>query len=365
MRTAIPTDIRDIVAAVTPADTHLAPEALARQDSLTKPRGSLGRLEELSVRLYCIQGGGDNGRICPDPARIYTVAGDHGVTARGVSPYPQEVTRQMVFNLTAGGAGVSVLARTVGADLKVVDAGCAGGPFPEHPGLIQAKVMPGTADLSRGPAMTMEQCVRALVLGDSLAESARADGMRSVGLGDMGIGNTTPSTALYCAYLGLDPEAVTGPGAGLDAAGVRSKAALVRAGLAANAGAVASGDPVTVLAALGGCEIAALAGLALGAAARKMAVLVDGFIATAAFAAAWKMAPAVADYAFFAHASAEPGHGLVLEAMGQRPLLDLGMRLGEGTGAALALVLLRAAADTFNDMATFASAGVSDKGSQG
>ncbi len=354
--------IEDIVAAVTPADSHLAAHARARQDSLTKPRGSLGRLEELSVRLYCIQGGGDNGRITPDPARIYTIAGDHGVATQGVSPYPQEVTRQMVLNFVAGGAGVNVLADTAGADLKVVDAGSVGGAFPEHPNLIQAKVMPGTADLSQGPAMTLDQCARALALGDSLAATAHADGMRCVGLGDMGIGNTTPSTALYCAYLGLEPEDITGPGAGLNEEGVRRKAALVRQGLAANAEAIASGDAVAVLAALGGCEIAALAGLTLGAAARKMAVLVDGFIATAAFAAAWRMAPAVADYAFFAHASAEPGHCRAMEAMGQEPLLHLGMRLGEGTGAALALVLLRAAADTFNDMATFESAGVSGDG---
>jgi nicotinate-nucleotide--dimethylbenzimidazole phosphoribosyltransferase len=348
-------DLARTLAAIAPVDPALEPAARAHLDNLTKPRGSLGVLEDVAARLVQIAGGSAPG---VDPARIFTIAGDHGVVAEGVSPFPQEVTRQMVANFLAGGAGINVLADTAGIQVVVVDAGSAGGPYPEHPGLVRCKVAEGTANLAQGPAMTREQCERALLNGVALAEAAAADGCRAVGTGDMGIGNTTPSTALYCAFFGLEPEEMTGPGAGLSAEGVRAKCAVIRRGLAANAGAVASGDPVEILAALGGLEIATLAGLCLGAAKCRMALAVDGFISTAAFAAAWKLCPAVRDYAFFAHASAEPGHARAMTAIGARPLLDLGLRLGEGTGAALALFLLRAAANVYTRMATFDSAGV-------
>jgi len=277
-----------------------------------------------------------------------------------VSLFPQEVTRQMVANFVAGGAGINVLANTAGVEIKVVDAGSADGPYPEHPNLVQCKVAEGTANLAQGPAMTEEQCIRALLNGIALADQAAAEGFRAVGTGDMGIGNTTPSTALYCAYFGLDPQEMTGPGTGLGTEAMRTKCAAIQRGLAVNADAVASGDPVRILAALGGLEIATLAGLCLGAAKNRMALAVDGFISTAAFAAAWKICPAVMDYAFFSHASAEPGHTRAVQAMNARPLLDLGLRLGEGTGAALALFLMRAAANIYNDMATFSQAGVSE-----
>lgn len=346
----------DLVAAIAPVDHGHDPAGQARLDNLTKPRGSLGRLEELALQLHRIQGGARP--LAVDPARIFTVAGDHGVAAEGVSLFPQEVTRQMVCNFLNGGAGINVLCATAGIDLRVVDAGCLGDDFAPHPQLIRRKVAPGAANIARGPAMTREQCRTALLLGADLAAQAAADGCRCVGTGDMGIANTTPCTALYCACLGLDPEVVTGPGTGLDARGVARKIQVVRAALAANRNAVASGDPVDILAALGGFEIAALAGLVLGAARHRMVTVIDGFISTAAYAVAWKIAPAVAGYCVFSHASAEPGHRAVLEALGIRPLLDLGLRLGEGTGGALSIFLLRSAAHIFEKMATFGDAGV-------
>jgi nicotinate-nucleotide--dimethylbenzimidazole phosphoribosyltransferase len=345
-----------VLAAISPVDRALAAPGQAHLDNLTKPQGSLGRLEELALQLYMVQGGG---RPQADPCRVYTVAGDHGVVAEGVSLFPQEVTRQMVANFLAGGAGINVLTRTAGAELFMVDAGCLGGGFAEHPNLIQGKVAEGTANLAVGPAMRVDQCVQALLLGVDLADRAQAAGVRVLGTGDMGIGNTTPSTALYCAYLGLDPASMTGPGTGLDKQGVSRKTEVIRRGLAANAAAVGSGDALAILAALGGYEIACLAGLILGAAKNHQLICVDGFISTAACVAAWKLKPATADYTVLAHASAEPGHRLALEKMGKKPLLHLDLRLGEGTGAAIAMYLLRSAANIFNDMASFASAGVS------
>ncbi|MDQ7834944.1 MAG: nicotinate-nucleotide--dimethylbenzimidazole phosphoribosyltransferase [Humidesulfovibrio sp.] len=346
-----------VLQAIAPVDRSLTAAGQAHLDMLTKPQGSLGRLEELALQMYLVQGGA---KPQADPCRVYTVAGDHGVVAEGVSLFPQEVTRQMVLNFVGGGAGINVLARTTGAELFVVDAGCLGGAFDEHPNLIQGKVAPGTANLAQGPAMTIEQCEQALMLGVSLADRAHADGVRVLGTGDMGIGNTTPSTALYCAYLGLDPANMTGPGTGLDSKGVSHKTEVIKRGLAANAATVASGDALSILAALGGFEIACLAGLILGGAKNRQLVCVDGFISTAACVAAWKLCPATADYTVLAHASAEPGHKFAVEKMGKAPLLHLGLRLGEGTGAAIAMFLLRSAAAIFNEMASFASAGVSE-----
>jgi len=345
------------LAAITPVDASLAEKGQAHIDNLTKPKGSLGRLEELALQLFLIQ---DGQAPQADPMRIYTVAGDHGVNEEGVSVYPQEVTRQMILNFLNGGAGINVLAGTAGAQLYVVDAGSCGGGYDEHPQLIQAKIAPGTANLAKGPAMTREQCIQALLLGIDLADRAAADGVKILGTGDMGISNTTPSTALYCAYLGLEPESMTGPGTGLDAEGVTSKAAVIRRGLTANKAVVASGDPIGILAALGGLEIAALAGLILGGAKNRQLICVDGFISTAAYAAAVKICPTVKEYCVISHASAEPGHITAVEKMGLSPLLSLGFRLGEGTGAACAMYLVRSAADMYNKMASFADAGVSE-----
>lgn len=348
--------LRDIASRIVPVDPGLAERAKARLDSLTKPPGSLGRLEEMAARLFMISEGRPPSA---DPARIYTVAADHGVAAQGISAFPSEVTYQMVQNFLAEGAAINVLCKTYGIDLKVVDAGVASGEFAEHPKLIRAKVMPGTADFTLGPAMPKSKCEEALHLGLTLAEHSRTQDIAALGGGDMGIGNTTASAALFCAYLGLGPDLTAGPGTGLDKKGVSHKASVVAKALEVNRKAVSSGDPVRILAALGGLEIAALTGLFLGAALHKIPVAIDGYIATAAYAAAYKICPHVADYAFFAHASAEPGHALVLSELKAGPLLDLGMRLGEGTGAALALALMRGAADIFNNMATFDSAKVS------
>ncbi|CCH50032.1 nicotinate-nucleotide--dimethylbenzimidazole phosphoribosyltransferase [Pseudodesulfovibrio piezophilus] len=345
------------VAAIQPVDRSLTDKGQAHLDSLTKPQGSLGRLEDLALQLFLIQEGQ---ALQADPMRIYTVAGDHGVNDEGVSLFPQEVTRQMILNFLGGGAGINVLAKTAGAQLYVVDAGSCGGGYDEHPNLIQAKIAPGTANLAQGPAMTRDQCLQALMLGIDLADRAYADGVKILGTGDMGISNTTPSTALYCAFLGLKPLEVTGPGTGLDSDAVGRKAEVVARGLKVNRSALESGDAVEILAALGGLEIATLAGLILGGAKNRQLVSVDGFISTAAYAAAWKICPAVKDYCIISHASAEPGHAKAVSAMDLDPLLHLGFRLGEGTGAACAMYLVRSAVDMYNNMATFADAGVAE-----
>lgn len=346
------------IAAVPTADDSLRAPGQAHLDNLTKPRGSLGRLEEIALKMHMAR------REAPtaDPMRIYTIAGDHGVVAEGVSLFPQEVTRQMVLNFTRGGAAINALCRATNIQLKVVDAGSCGGGYPEHPDLIQRKIAPGTANFAKGPAMSDEQCLAALHLGLDLAEDCARDGIKAVGTGDMGIGNTTPSTALYCALLGFSPKEITGPGTGLDAAAVARKAELIGRVLDVNQAAKDKG-PLAVLATFGGYEIAALAGLIIGCAGRGITVAVDGFISTAAYVAARALCPAVADHCFLSHASAEPGHRAICEKLGEKPVLDLDMRLGEGTGAAIALHVIRCACAMWNEMASFASAGVSDSGS--
>ena len=338
-------------------DLSLLDKAQAHLDSQTKPRGSLGQLERVACRMLAIAAGGAP-RV--DPARIYTCAGDHGVAAQGVSLFPQEVTRQMVENFMNNGAAINVLTRTAGVDLKVVDAGCLGGTFRDHPSLIQCKVAPGTQDLSIGPAMTRAQCVLALENGIRLAEQAKADGMATLGTGEMGIANTTPATALFCAYLGLTPTRITGPGTGLSTEGMRHKTAVIEKALALHQAVIANGDAVDILAALGGLEIATLAGMLLGGASLGMQLVIDGFISTSAVVAAQAICPLVAQYAFFSHASAEPGFAAIMERLDAQPLLHLGLRLGEGTGAALAIFLMRSAANLYTDMATFESAGVNN-----
>lgn len=348
-----------MLAKITPLDLSLVPAVQAHLDSLAKPRGSLGRLEALAMQLALINAAADMGlRLQVDPARIYACAADHGVAARGVSKFPQAVTAQMVQNFLSGGAAVNALAASADVQLFVVDAGVCGTEFPDAPNLVRCKIRQGSADISQGPAMTAAECLRALELGFELAAQAAKDGCRVVGTGEMGIANTTPATALYCAFLGLAPELITGPGTGLDQQGVRAKARIIRRAVDVNSQAVRSADPLQVLAALGGLEIACLTGLILGGAAHKLAVVVDGFISTAAYVAAWKIHPVIREYVFFAHASAEPGHRIVLKHLAARPILDLDMRLGEGTGVALALPILRAAAAMYMNMASFTRAGI-------
>ena len=321
-------------------------EARRRFDAKTKPRGSLGRLEELGCTIARIRG------FIPERLEsvIVVAAGDHGVTAESVSAYPSEVTAQMVANFATGGAAINVLAKQAGTRLVLVDAGIVA-PF-EHELVRSVRIGAGTANMAQGPAMTAEELERALAAGAELAGELDAD---VVALGEMGIGNTTAASALTAALLGVEPELVCGPGTGLDAAGVARKVDVVKRALAANEGA----DP---LAAFGGFEIAFLAGLAIGCAERNVVVLVDGFITAAAVLAAVQRAPSVAAFLIASHRSPEPGHALVLDALGLEPLLDLGLRLGEGSGAALALPLLDASIAILRDMATFDDAGVTDAG---
>ena len=341
---------------ISPLDPRLLHAGQEHVDSLAKPLGSLGRLEEIASRLFAINRGIRPLHVAP--ARLFTVAGDHGVYAEGVGCAPQEVTRLQVLNFLRGGGGINCICAACGAELLVVDAGVAGDEFDDHPRLIKHRIAPGTANIATGPAMTEEQCLDALLFGASLAEQAKNDGCAALAIGEMGIANTTPSSALYCAWLGLPPEKVVGPGAGIPHVGLAGKATVIRKSLDVNAEAVDSGSPLKILAALGGFEIAVMAGIILGAGAQRLPVAIDGFIATASFVAARAMAPQSAGYCFLSHTSAEPGHMLVMERLGEKPYLNLDMRLGEATGAAIALVLLRSAAIMFNNMDTFASLGV-------
>lgn len=341
------------VSAIGPADSALKPVIQAHLDDLTKPRGSLGRLEEIAMR-YCLATGTGKPRL--GKMRVCCFAGDHGVAAEGVSAFPREVTPQMVLNMLSGGAAINVFARHVGAELQVVDMG-VDYDFGSAAGLVNRKVARGTANLAAGPAMTMGQAVQALEAGIGLAEEAARDGVGLLGTGEMGIANTTPATALFAAFLGLAPADITGRGTGVDDQGLQHKIAVIQRGLEVNC--VALGDPLSTLAALGGYEIAGIAGLVLGGAARRVPVVVDGFISTAGALAAMRIRPLVSDYIFFSHLSEERGHRVVMKALADKPILDLHMRLGEGTGAALAMTVIAAAVKMYNEMATFSSARVS------
>lgn len=333
-------------------DPRVALAAHERLERLTKPPGSLGRLEELAVRVALITGQ-------PVPrvgaAVIFTLAGDHGVVEEGVSAYPQAVTAQMVENFCRGGAAVNVLARHVGARVIVADLGVAA-DLGSRPGLVVRKVRAGTRNLARGPAMTREEALAAIAAGAALVDETAPD---CVGTGEMGIGNTTAASALTAALTGGVPEAVTGRGTGVDDAAWARKVAVVRRALEVNR--PDPRDPLGVLAALGGLEIAGLVGVILAGAGRRVPVVLDGFIATAAALVAVRLRAEAREYLIAAHRSAEPGHRLLLETLGLAPYLDLGMRLGEGTGAALGIGLLRAALACYTEMATFKEAGVSER----
>ncbi len=352
----MPDPIADTVAAVRPVCPHARAAAAERLDRMTKPRGALGRVEDLAVALAGIA------RACPpplpEPAAVAVFAGDHGVHARGVTPWPQEVTAQMVANFLAGGAVVNAFARQLGADVTVVDVGVRA-PLDAHPDLWARRVADGTADMTAGPAMTRAQARRAVEVGVGTAEALVAAGHRCLVTGDMGIANTTAAAALVCAFTGADPAVATGRGTGIDDATLARKTDVVRRALARHAPDPA--DPLGVLAAVGGFEHAALAGFVLGGAVAGVPVLLDGVNAGAAALAAAALAPAAVGYCLAGHVSAEPGHARALAALGLVPVLDLGMRLGEGTGALLALPVVRGAARALQDVATFDAAGVVDK----
>ena len=354
------TALAELAGSIRPLDDGAMQAARERLDRLTKPPGSLGRLETLAVQLAGIRA-----RLVTAVERpaIVVFAGDHGVTRQGVSPYPSDVTRQMVANFVAGGAAINALARAAGADLVVVDVGVAGEPIPAPAiderrfTLVTARVADGTRDFAAEPAMTMSQTLAALDVGSRSAADLAGAGCDLLGVGDMGIGNTTSSSAIVAALTGRPAADVTGRGTGLDDAGVRHKAAVIDAALARHA--PDAGRPLDVLAAVGGLEIAALVGAILTAAGQGIPVVLDGFITAAAALVAARLSPNLPGRLVASHRSAEPGHRVVLETLGLEPILDLGLRLGEGTGAALAMPLIGSAARVLGEMATFEDAGVS------
>ena len=346
----------EVRGAIAPLDAGAMAAARERQDRQTKPRGALGALEPLSVQLAGLAGG------CPppaaEPAAVAVFAADHGVHAQHVTPWPQEVTAQMVANFLAGGAVVNAFAAQVGAGVTVVDVGVAADLGPAA-GLLPRKVGRGTSDFTAGPAMTGEQAVAAIAVGIQTARDLAAAGNRCLLTGDMGIANTTASAALVCAFTGRDPAEATGRGTGIDAATLARKVEVVRRGLARHQPDPA--DPVGVLAAFGGFEHAAIAGFILGAAALRVPVILDGVIAGSAALAAAALSPAAMGACVAGHRSAEAGHAATLDHLGLSPLIDLGLRLGEGTGALLALPLVQSAVRALRDVASFDSAGVTGK----
>ncbi|MGH9460917.1 MAG: nicotinate-nucleotide--dimethylbenzimidazole phosphoribosyltransferase [Vicinamibacteria bacterium] len=350
-----------ILASIAPADGDWFAKAQERHQTLTKPPGSLGRLETIAARLCAIQS-----TLRPDVSRrrVVVFAADHGVVAEGVSPYPSEVTAQMVANFIAGGAAINALARSSGSELCVVDVG-VGRNLPEtaRPAdgvqFLSRRVRNGTANMVEGPAMTAEEMQEAIGVGIEEAERAAQEGIAVLGLGEMGIGNTTAASAVTAAHTGCEPSRVTGRGTGVDDGTLARKIATVEKAL--NVNRPRRDDPFDILRKVGGLEIAGLCGLCLGGAAHRLAVVTDGFIATAAAALAVGLSPDVADYLFAAHLSPEPGHRVLLDSLRLEPMLDLEMRLGEGTGAALAMNLMVASAAAFNEMATFESAGIAGK----
>lgn len=346
--------LTETLASIKPVDQELLALAQRKLDNKTKPLGSLGRLEEFARRFAAI-----SGTLEPETGNkvIYTFAGDHGIVEEGVSAFPKEVTPQMVFNFLNGGAGVNVLARHSGVQVRVVDIG-VDYYFGLVPDLVVRKVARGTRNFAKGPAMTREEAVQALEVGIALAAEAKAEGVHMLGTGEMGIGNTSPSSAIIAAFAGKSVREVTHRGTGINDSALEHKIRVIEQGLQLNK--PDPRDPIDVLAKVGGLEIAGIAGLVLGAAANRLPVVVDGFISTAGALIAAELNPHVRDYIFAAHQSVEIGHRLMLERIGAKPILDLQLRLGEGTGAALSMGLIEAGVKVLKEMATFEQAGVSE-----
>ncbi len=343
-----------------PVDSTWLAKARERQNNLTKPPGSLGRLEELGVRLAAIQ---QTSKPRLGKGAVVVAAADHGVTAEGVSAYPAEVTPQMVLNFLAGGAAVNQIARAANAEVYVLDVGVNGPEFPAHERLLAARLRPGTGNIAREPAMSPAEALAALQAGENAARRAISEGAEVLAAGDMGIGNTTAAAAITAALLGLPASEVTGRGTGVADEAYRRKVTIVDRALErarAELGDPTRADPLEVAAQLGGLEIVAAAGVLLAGAAAGLPVITDGFPVTAGALLAARLEPNLSGYLFAGHRSVEPGHTRQLEALGLEPLLDLGLRLGEGTGAVLAMPVLRAAAEVLAGMATFDEAGVSE-----
>lgn len=349
----IASDLAGAIASIAPVDETARAAAVAYQTQLTKPERSLGRLEDLGNQLCAIAG------ACPppvpDPGLAVVFAGDHGVQANAVSPWPQEITQQMALNIAAGGASINVLARNAGADVLVIDVGMLA-ELPDSPTLINKRVRGGTDDFTQGPAMSRDEAQRAIMIGFDAARDAAAKGYRAILTGEVGIGNTTPAAALISVFTGQGATRTTGRGAGAGDDMLQRKREVVERAIAVNHASVA--DPVGALAGVGGLEHAALAGLILGGAAAKLPVILDGVIACSAALVAVALAPACRGFLIASHGGAEPGIRPALHELGLEPILDLGLRLGEGSGAATALPIVQAAAKLLREMATFASAGV-------
>ncbi|MCK4475510.1 MAG: nicotinate-nucleotide--dimethylbenzimidazole phosphoribosyltransferase [Methanophagales archaeon] len=330
--------------------------ATKRQRNLTKPAGSLGTLEDVSIKIAGISGN-------PTPKIknkvIITMAGDHGITEAGVSAYPRDVTAQMIYNFLNGGAAINVLARHVGARVVVVDMGVAANFSHKSLILMDKKIGYGTANMTKGPAMSYEDAVRAIDAGIEVFKLEAEKGMDIVGVGDMGIGNTTASSAIVAVITGEEVEKVTGRGTGIDDAGLEKKVKAIEEAIRVNK--PNKKDVIDVLAKVGGFEIGGMAGVILAAASHRIPVVIDGFISGAAAVIAYEQQPAAKDYMIAAHRSVERGHSVILDYIGLKPLLDLDMRLGEGTGAALGISIVEAACKILNEMATFEEAGVSEK----
>lgn len=348
--------LKKTISEINPVDKEAMKLAKERQDTLTKPLGSLGMLEELSIRVAGIQG-----KALPEIKHkaVVTMAGDHGVVEEGVSAYPRAVTPQMVYNFIRGGAGINVLARHVGARVVVVDMGVAADlKLEDEEGFMSKKIAYGTKNFTRGPAMSREEAVRSIEAGIEVVEEEINKGLDILATGDMGIGNTTPSSAIVAAITGRDPRAVTGRGTGIGDAAFENKVRVIEQGLKVNN--PNPKDAVDVLSKVGGFEIGGLAGVILAGAANRVPVVLDGFISGAAALIAYTLVPQAEEYMFAAHQSVEAGHIAMLEHIGLEPLLDLNLRLGEGTGAALGISLVEAGVKILREMATFAEAGVSE-----
>jgi len=325
-------------------------------DNLTKPQGSLGRLEEFARKLVAIT---ENKKPLLDRKVVFTFAGDHGITEERVSAFPKEVTPQMVLNFLRGGAGINVLAKHAGADVVVIDIG-VDYDFGAPEGLINLKVIKGTKNFAKEPAMTREEAVKCVETGIELANGYAKKGYKLFGTGDMGIGNTTPSSAITAVLTGKSVSEVTGKGTGITDEALQNKISVIEKGISLNK--PNSTDAIDVLSKVGGAEIGGIAGLVLGAASNRIPVVIDGFISTAGALIAYCIEPKVKDYIFAAHNSVEIGHRTILDKMGLSPILDLNLRLGEGTGAALAMLVIEAGLKIYKEMATFGEAGVSEKG---
>jgi len=352
------TEITEKLKQIHGADQKYHDIARKHLDSLTKPIGSLGLLEDAAARYVALRG--ELGSAMGKKA-AYVFAADHGITEEGISAYPKEVTPQMVANFLSNGAAINVLSNQAGADVVVIDVG-VDADFEPHPGLLQRKVRRGSRNFAREAAMSQQELEAALEVGLTLAHEAKLAGRTMIALGEMGIGNTTPASAITAAITGTSAAQVTGAGTGLDSARVAHKAAVIEQALTLHFGAKRGQelDPVEILRCVGGLEIAAITGMILGAAIERIAVVIDGFICTSGAAIACAMVPEVRELIFAGHQSEEPGHRILLDSIGQKPLLQLGMRLGEGTGAVLSFHLIEAAMKVYHEMATFASAGVSE-----